>query len=549
MKTVDETWALLDSVVRPLAAERVGLRAAVGRVLREDIVADADMPAFSRSAMDGFLVMFGEPGRLLKISGEVMPGELARMPLPGSAIRVFTGSAVPDAGVAIVVQEEVAREGDSVRLLSEPDAGHIRPRGSHARRGEALLASGTRMTPGGIALLASVGASAPLVSGEIRAAHIATGGELVGHEATPREGQIRDSNSPMIAALLAERGVSNVWHGRAGEDPEELAAAIADTLATEPRMLLISGGASVGDHDHTGTALRDAGFEMLIAGIASRPGKPLIIARRDDLLAFGLPGNPLSHFVCFHLFVRRAIDLLLGAAPAVPVLLPVGDTELLRPSPRETWWPCRLAWTPSAIPLPWRDSSDIVSLAKVEGLLRVPPEGIGADGVAEVLPILGAGLMSEEGTMEDASGFSHIDASGDVRMVDVGAKPTQLRTAVAAGELHCRPATLRALRDGALPKGDALATAKIAAIQAAKRTAELVPLCHTLPLDKVSVGFVIQADRIEIQAEVICRANTGVEMEALTAVSVAALTLYDMMKAADKGMRIEAIRLVDKTKV
>ena len=110
-------------------------------------------------------------------------------------------------------------------------------------------------------------------------------------------------------------------------------------------------------------------------------------------------------------------------------------------------------------------------------------------------------------------------------MVDVGSKPVQLRTAVAAGEIHCRPATLRALRDGALPKGDVLATAKIAAIQAAKRTAELVPLCHTLPLDKVSVGFVIQADRIEILAEVICRANTGVEMEALTAVSVAALTL------------------------
>lgn len=549
MKTVDEAWALLDSVVRPLAAERVDLGAALGRVLREDIVADADMPAFPRSAMDGFLVTFGEAGRLLRISGEVMPGELARMPLPGSAIRVFTGSAVPDAGVAIVAQEDVVREGDSIRLLSEPDAGHIRPRGSHARRGEALLASGTRMAPGGIALLATVGASAPLVSAEIRAAHIATGGELVGHETLPGEGQVRDSNSPMIAALMAELGVADVWQGRTGEDPEELTAAISDALAAEPRILLISGGASVGDHDRTGTALRDAGFEMLIEGVAVRPGKPLIVARRNDLLAFGLPGNPLSHFVCFHLFVRRAIDLLLGAAPAVPVSLPVGDAELLRPGPRETWWPCRLAWTPSAIPLPWRDSSDIVSLAMVDGLLRVPPAGIGADGVAAVLPIRGVGLMREEGSVGEASGFSHFDASGDVRMVDVGAKPTQMRTAVAAGELRCRPATLRALRDGALPKGDVLATAKIAAIQAAKRTAELVPLCHTLPLDKVSVGFVIQADRIEILAEVICRANTGVEMEALTAVSVAALTLYDMMKAADKDMRIEAVRLVEKKKV
>jgi cyclic pyranopterin phosphate synthase len=144
--------------------------------------------------------------------------------------------------------------------------------------------------------------------------------------------------------------------------------------------------------------------------------------------------------------------------------------------------------------------------------------------------------------------FSHLDETGDVRMVDVGAKPVQRRVAVAAGEIHCQPATLRALKSRALPKGDVLATARIAGIQAAKRTPELIPLCHALPLDKVSVDFIVKRDRIEIRAEAATHAKTGVEMEALTAVSIAALTLYDMMKAVDKTMRIETIHLLKKTK-
>jgi cyclic pyranopterin monophosphate synthase len=144
--------------------------------------------------------------------------------------------------------------------------------------------------------------------------------------------------------------------------------------------------------------------------------------------------------------------------------------------------------------------------------------------------------------------FSHLSKSGDVRMVDVGGKPVQRRVAVAIGEIHCKAATLLALKAQALPKGDVLATARIAGIQAAKRTAELIPLCHALPLDKASVDFTVKRDRIEIRAEAVTHAKTGVEMEALTAVSVAALTLYDMMKAVDKTMRIDAIRLLEKSK-
>jgi cyclic pyranopterin phosphate synthase len=144
--------------------------------------------------------------------------------------------------------------------------------------------------------------------------------------------------------------------------------------------------------------------------------------------------------------------------------------------------------------------------------------------------------------------FSHLDDAGGARMVNVGHKPVQRRRAVATGKLVCAPATIHALKKNALPKGDVLTVAQIAGIQAAKRTAELIPLCHPLPLNHVQINFRVRASAIEIICTAETGAQTGVEMEALTGVSMAALTLYDMCKAVDKNMRIEGIRVVEKEK-
>ena len=146
------------------------------------------------------------------------------------------------------------------------------------------------------------------------------------------------------------------------------------------------------------------------------------------------------------------------------------------------------------------------------------------------------------------SEFSHLEPGGSARMVDVGSKPEQQRRAVAAGRIVCQAQTIAALKERALPKGDALAVARIAAIQAAKITAQLIPLCHPLPLNHVAVDFEVGENEIAIRCEVATRSVTGVEMEALTGVTIAALTLYDMMKSADKTMRIEGIALVSKVK-
>jgi cyclic pyranopterin monophosphate synthase len=142
--------------------------------------------------------------------------------------------------------------------------------------------------------------------------------------------------------------------------------------------------------------------------------------------------------------------------------------------------------------------------------------------------------------------LSHVDESGDVRMVDVGGKPLSRRRAVAAATVRMASETAERLRE--LPKGDALVTAQVAGVMAAKRTAELIPLCHSLPLTNIDLAFDVRGDSVEIQAIVETTAQTGVEMEALVAASVAALTVYDMAKAIDKGMVVEGVRLLEKTK-
>ncbi|MBK9992324.1 MAG: cyclic pyranopterin monophosphate synthase MoaC [Verrucomicrobia bacterium] len=147
-----------------------------------------------------------------------------------------------------------------------------------------------------------------------------------------------------------------------------------------------------------------------------------------------------------------------------------------------------------------------------------------------------------------ATALSHIDAQGNARMVAVGAKPIQHRIATARGRLVCQPATIRLLKRRALPKGDVLTVAQVAGVQAVKNTANLIPLCHPLPLSHIEISFSVRASSIEVTCTVETHAQTGVEMEALTGVSVAALTLYDMCKAVDKSMSIDDIRVIEKIK-
>lgn len=382
MLTVAEAWQRLDALAAPLPAETVPLAQAAGRVLRAPVSAPEDQPAFDRSAIDGYVAPLATPaGATLRLAGAIPVGQPApAAPAAGECLKLFTGSAVPAGPVGLAMHEDTTPDpaAGAVTLRVAPSAAFIRRRASQCRAGDLLLPAGSILNPGSLALLASLGQTTPLVARRARVAHLVTGGELVPPDATPAPGRIRDSNSTLIAALLAAAGSAElVAHARADESRASASAAFALLLSTDPTpdLLLVSGGSSGGEHDHTARLFADHGFTLAVDQVASRPGKPLLVATRETprglQFAFGLPGNPLSHFVCFHLFVARLLARLAGAAPAPVLRVTLAPGAPLRPNPRETWWPATR--TPEGYaPLPWADSSDVTALARTHALLRVP---------------------------------------------------------------------------------------------------------------------------------------------------------------------------------
>jgi molybdopterin molybdotransferase len=371
MKTVDEVLALLDREVHPLSRERVSLEHAPGRILGEDIVADADLPAFSKSSIDGYALAADAPAGTYAIVGEVKPGFPAAVaPKAGEALKVYTGSALAEAGVGLVMVEDATLDGTKLTTRASADARLIRPRGSQMEKGEIVLRAGMPVLPAAVTLMATVGAATPLVSRRPRAVHLVTGTEIVPVETEPGPGQIRDSNSWLIRALLADAGAEHGGLFHATESVEEGMAALTNTDAD---LILISGGASVGAYDGSAEILRRLGFTIHSDKMNLRPGKPMVLATHGAQVAFALPGNPLSHFVCFHLFVRRAIDLLMGRPPLQRVLVGL-DGPPPTPNPRETWWPAIVradGGMLAALPLPWVDSSDLSGIPLANALLRV----------------------------------------------------------------------------------------------------------------------------------------------------------------------------------
>jgi molybdopterin molybdotransferase len=378
--SVDDVLARLDSEVAPRPAKPVPLAEALGCVLAGDVLAESDQPAFDRSAIDGFAVKAGSAAGDFILGRDVLPGDPApSSPPAGTALRIFTGSALPrDCG--LVMQEDATVKGDRVTLQRAETTGLIRYRGSSVRAGARLLATGNRIGAGEIAVLASAGVVRPRVIPAPRVLHLTTGREVVPADATPGPGQIRDTNGPLVQALLQATGAVPLPSGHVDESAETLVQAVQ--AAGDFDLLLISGGSSVGEHDRTPQALVALGFKLLVQRVNVRPGKPLLVAQRGEQWAFGLPGNPVSHFAAFHVFVARALRRMRGLPTAAFPRIRLGAGAALSPSARETFWPARLDQA-VVCPRPWLDSGDLAALAGVNALIRLPAGQAPATG-AEV---------------------------------------------------------------------------------------------------------------------------------------------------------------------
>jgi len=315
--------------VRPLPPRKMSILNALDHFAAEDYFARLPLPNFDNSAMDGYAVIASDckSGKRLRVVGEQPAGVDRRLRVSnGGTVRIFTGAPMPAGADAVVMQEDVTRDGDQIVVNVDVDPGEfVRKKGCDLSQGQKIVAKGERIRATRLALLASQGFAEVLVDGDVRAAIISTGDELATPGKKLQPGQIYDSNSLLLQALLKRCGAVVASAENCSDDADSLRTAIQSAAKNE--ILIVSGGVSVGEHDLVQPTLRALGAKIDIWRVAIKPGKPFLFGQLGRCFVFGLPGNPVSAFVTFLQFVRPAILKMMGASdldlPRMPAKLTV----------------------------------------------------------------------------------------------------------------------------------------------------------------------------------------------------------------------------------
>lgn len=354
--------------------QHVPLQAALGCVLAEDIRADRDWPPFNRSMVDGFALRSAEtltPPVSLKVIEDVPAGISASRALqPGEAIRIMTGAPVPDGADAVVMQERTeSPDRSNVRVLMTLKPGqNISKLGEDARVNDIVAPAGTLLTPGTIGILAFAGCHSVPVRRVPRVAVLATGNELVEPYLPATGAQIRNSNSYQLLAQCAEQHWPTTYLGIARDTLDDTRTKIAEGLSHD--LLITTGGVSVGEHDYVGPVLNELGVTLAFNKVAIKPGKPTTFGVKNKTLVFGLPGNPVAAFVCFHIFVRTAIRKALCARDPLPRFQNFKNTTALKsPGDRTTFRPARLTSDATVEALEWHGSGHLAALLNSDALI------------------------------------------------------------------------------------------------------------------------------------------------------------------------------------
>jgi molybdopterin molybdotransferase len=373
---IEEARRIVLEQLRPLGHEPVELAAASGRVLAEPVTSPIDVPPFDSSAMDGFALVAG-PSARLEVLGESRAGHpWDDSVTPGAAVRISTGAAVPPGATAVIPVERTRANGEHVQVEDTAEGANIRRAGEDVRAGDIVLERGMRLGPAELGVAAAVGRAELSCARSPRVALLVTGDELVAPGLPLERGRIYSSNGYALAAQVARAGGRLIGVETVRDSAEGTRAAIGGAL-DDADVVVVSGGVSVGPHDHVKGALRELGVEERFWGVSLRPGKPTWFGTRQDVLVFGLPGNPVSAMVTFHLFARPALAGLQGADPVAPR----ASARLAEPVVRHRA----------------RQQAVRVRLSHAEDGLRATPTGeqgshiltsmIGADGLA----LIGAG--------------------------------------------------------------------------------------------------------------------------------------------------------------
>jgi molybdopterin molybdotransferase len=376
--TVREAYDIIMSHLPLPVPEKVSLMRALGFVLAEDIVADMDMPPFDKATMDGYAVRSADvasPSELMVV-GDIPAGKVADRKIEaGQAMRIMTGAAMPEGADAVVPVERTVGSGGTVRVHDAVKPGaNISRRAEDIKTGDLLISKGSVVRAQEIGIMASVGYHAPKVYRRPTVSILTTGDELVEVDKKPGAGQIRNSNAYSMAAQIAQIGIPYAYLGIVPDVRETLATRLEQAMKAAD-VIILTGGVSAGEYDLVEDVMKSKGIEIIFEKVAIKPGRPMVFAKSPDKLLFGLPGNPVSTFVTFELFLRPALGRMMGNR-----LLdrPVVDAELGanfgKPQPREQYVPARLTFVKDhyvVVPLESHGSADMRAMTRANSLMVI----------------------------------------------------------------------------------------------------------------------------------------------------------------------------------
>ncbi len=366
------------AVVQPVCTlEHVTLAGVEGRILGEDIVADRDQPPFDRSTMDGFAVKASEvkQGTSMHVIGEVASGAtFDGSHQEKSCVAIATGASVPKGFDAVVPHEQTDNGTDIVRFdVDEVTEGAaIHPTGSDARAGDVLIAKHTVLSPQHVGIIASVSSDEVPVISKPRVIVITSGDEVVGQGEIPQHHQIRNGNNPMICAMFTAMGCEVVGSRHVADNPDETITCIAESLDGSADLVVTIGGISAGKRDYFPAAFVNAGVDLVVKGASVQPGKPVIVGSCDQTVVLGLPGNPVSAWVCSTIFGWPMLKQMQGTSPDLPWQhASLGNA--VKPNPKRfAFRPCLLVDSEVTVPS-WQGSGDLVHTGATNGLVQLPP--------------------------------------------------------------------------------------------------------------------------------------------------------------------------------
>jgi molybdenum cofactor synthesis domain-containing protein len=396
MIPISEAIKIIRREAFSLRIETIDLNESVGRILAEEIFADMDLPPFDRSQMDGFAVKSEDTDLVpatLKIVGESVAGKgFDGKMKSGETVRIMTGARVPEDADAVQIVEltRAGRENLVEILETAKPKQNIVGRAAEIKNGDKIFSAGERITENMIASIASFGYAKIKVSRKPKLSILATGSEIVDISQTPKQDQIRNSNSIMLEALAKKSGAETSVLPIAGDELSNLRSQISEALKTSD-VLIITGGVSVGDYDFTKPALRELGAEIFFEKVSLKPGKPTVFAKLNDKLIFGLPGNPVSVAVTFCLFVRTALLEMQGAKKCeLKNGFAVISNKIKGAKERDSYLPVSLQTNAlgnlTVESLRFTGSSNFIAFSRADALVFVPQNtSLEAGDVAEIL--------------------------------------------------------------------------------------------------------------------------------------------------------------------